>query len=102
MLQSSIAQAATERWRGRTLGLLALILVVHIACFAVLTMEIDRRYKNAEAVNSMADILAASQQATMRASFMQVSINCWSSWLHMKFRVHCCDMQPTWCCVLSV
>jgi hypothetical protein len=76
MLQSSIAQAATDRWRRRTLGLLAFILVVHIVCFAVLTTEIDRRYKNAEAVNQMADILAASQQATLRASFMQVGINC--------------------------
>jgi hypothetical protein len=76
MLQSSIAQAATDKWRRRTVGLLAVILVVHIVCFAVLTTQIDRRYKNAEAVNLMADILAASQQATMRASFMQVGINC--------------------------
>jgi phosphoenolpyruvate-protein kinase (PTS system EI component) len=73
MMQSSAAQMATNNWRRRTLGLLAVILVAHIVCFAVLTTQIDRRYQNAEAVSLIADVLAASQQAALRANFMQVS-----------------------------
>jgi hypothetical protein len=72
MMQSSAAQMATNNWRRRTLGLLAVIVVAHIVCFAVLNTQIDRRYQNAEAVSQIADALAASQQATLRANFMQV------------------------------
>ena len=45
MVQSSIAQAAPNRWRRQTLGLLAAVLVVHIICFSVLTQQISKRYQ---------------------------------------------------------
>ena len=52
--------------------LLGVALVAHVVCFAVLTMEVDRRYQNAESVSQIAELLAASQQVTLRAYFMQV------------------------------
>jgi hypothetical protein len=48
------------------------VLVAHVACFAALTIQIDRRYQNAESVSQIAELLAASQQAAVRANFMQV------------------------------
>lgn len=52
--------------------LLGVALLAHVVCFAVLTMEVDRRYQNAESVSQMAELLASSQQASLRAYFMQV------------------------------
>jgi len=44
MMASSIAQGATNQWRQRTLFLLGTILVAHIACFAVVTTQLDARH----------------------------------------------------------
>lgn len=44
MLASSIAQAATISWKQRTLYLLGVILVAHVACFAVIVTQIGARY----------------------------------------------------------
>jgi hypothetical protein len=72
MMQSTAAQQASNAWRLRTLMLLGIVLVAHVACFAALTIQIDRRYQNAESVSQIAELLAASQQAAVRANFMQV------------------------------
>jgi hypothetical protein len=72
MMQSNAAQQASNAWRSRTLMLLGVVLVAHVVCFAVLTIEVDRRYTNAEAVSQIAEVLASSQQAALRANFMQV------------------------------
>eukprot|EP00882_Tetradesmus_deserticola_P025626 GHRQ01028163.1.p1 GENE.GHRQ01028163.1~~GHRQ01028163.1.p1 ORF type:complete len:534 (+),score=138.84 GHRQ01028163.1:97-1698(+) len=74
MVQSTAAQQASKAWKRRTLMLLGIVLVAHVACFVVLSMQVDSRYENAEAVSQIADLLAASQQAVLRANFMQ---KCW-------------------------
>uniref|UniRef100_A0A383VUJ6 PAS domain-containing protein n=1 Tax=Tetradesmus obliquus TaxID=3088 RepID=A0A383VUJ6_TETOB len=74
MMQNAAAQQASTAWRSRTLMLLGVALLAHAVCFAVLTMEVDRRYQNAESVSQMAELLASSQQASLRAYFMQ---KCW-------------------------
>lgn len=43
MLNSSMAQAPAKAWRLHTLVVLGVILVAHIACFVVLTSQIDAR-----------------------------------------------------------
>jgi HAMP domain-containing protein len=72
MMQSTAAQQASNTWRLRTLVLLGILLVAHVACFAALTIQIDRRYQNAKSVSQIAELLAASQQGAVRANFMQV------------------------------
>ena len=44
MLVSSVAQAATNAWRFNTLVLLAVVLAAHIACFAVITTQLEARH----------------------------------------------------------
>jgi hypothetical protein len=44
MLTSSIAQSATNTWKRHTLYLLAIIVVAHIACFAVVSTQLDARH----------------------------------------------------------
>jgi predicted Co/Zn/Cd cation transporter (cation efflux family) len=44
MFSSGIAQAATNQWKHHTLFLLAIILIAHIACFAVVTTQLDARH----------------------------------------------------------
>jgi len=44
MMASSIAQGATNQWKQRTLFLLAVIAAAHIACFAVITTQLDARH----------------------------------------------------------
>ncbi len=44
MLASSIAQAATNSWKYRTLYVLGIILVAHVACFAVIVTQINSRH----------------------------------------------------------
>jgi heme/copper-type cytochrome/quinol oxidase subunit 4 len=43
MMQSSTAQKATGAWKYRTIALLLVVLATHIACFVVLTTQVERR-----------------------------------------------------------
>jgi hypothetical protein len=43
MVQSSTAQQATGAWKHRTLALLLVVLTAHVACFAVLVTQVERR-----------------------------------------------------------
>jgi hypothetical protein len=45
MLKSKVAQAATHTWRDRSRLMLLLVLVVHVAFFAVLAGQLDRRHQ---------------------------------------------------------
>jgi hypothetical protein len=44
MVQSSTAQKATGAWKFRTLALLLVVLATHIACFVVLSTQVERRW----------------------------------------------------------
>lgn len=45
MVQSSMAQQDSTNWRRHTLFLVGIVLVAHVVCFAVTTMQVDARYK---------------------------------------------------------
>jgi hypothetical protein len=70
MLSSGIAQAATNLWKRHTLALLGIILVAHIACFAVIVTQIEARHANAVSVNTIALSMAYASQSLLRINFM--------------------------------
>lgn len=70
MLSSGIAQAATNLWKRHTLALLGIILVAHIACFAVVVTQIEARHANAVSVNTIALSMAYASQSLLRINFM--------------------------------
>lgn len=45
MMQSSIVQQASNRWRVHTLILMAVIVVAHIVSYVVLTTSVNSRYQ---------------------------------------------------------
>ena len=45
MLASSAAQSATLRFKRQTWAVVALLLVAHVIGFAVLTTQVETRYK---------------------------------------------------------
>lgn len=70
MLSSGIAQAATNLWKRHTLALLGVIMVAHIACFAVIVTQIEARHANAVSVNTIALSMAYASQSLLRLNFM--------------------------------
>jgi hypothetical protein len=45
LLKSKVAQAATHTWRDHSRLLLLVVLVAHVACFAALSGQLDRRHQ---------------------------------------------------------
>jgi len=68
MIGSTAAQSATSRFKSHTWALMAVILGTHLACFAVLVVQIESRYANAYNTSTMAKATDRFQLVVSRAN----------------------------------
>jgi hypothetical protein len=72
MMTSRLAQTATEAFREHTWGVLALLVVAHVACFAVLVIQVTSRYQNAYSVQLLAQGTDKSLMSVIRWAVMRL------------------------------